>query len=236
MDSNLLNKQYSVLVAGDVDLTKYDLTRQVAPYVVYEYDKRADIRKQAIKIYTDLIEKVEKEENTALVSQLMRMNLQEMEEMTDEEYFERATKGMTFDKTTGNALTTFNANGKYIKINEATDKTAVPLVANKFNCLVQDLPEKVENEDIIEKYSKHWDTIMSGAQNIKNDYIKTYQNKDTYIKVMIEPLFYNAFVSNETGWLEQVDENQVQWVLNFRNRFIKPLPKNTKLKVYNYIR
>lgn len=236
MDSNLLNKQYSVLVAGNVDLEKYDLTKQVAPYVVYEYNKRNDIRKQAINIYSELIEKVEKEEHTKLVVQLMKMKLQEMEEMSDEEYFESATKGMIFDKTTGDALTTFNPNGKYIKLIEATTDTALPLFGNKLQCQVQDLPEKVINTDIIEKYAKHWDTIMKGAKNIKNEYISTYKDKNTYIQVMTEPLFYNAFVSNETGWLEQADEDQVQWVLNFRERFIKPLPKNTMLKVYNFNR
>ena len=236
MDSNLLNRQYSVLVAGNVDLTKYDLTKQVTPYVVYEYNKKSDIRKQAISIYTELIDKVEKTENTELISQLMKLKLQEMEEMTDEEYFEEATKGMTYDKVTGNALTTINPDGRYIKLNEPTLDTSVPLVGNKFQCLVQDLPDKIVNSELNEKYSKHWDIIMDGQQNIKNNYINTYQDKETYVKVMTEPLFYNAFVSNKTGWIEQSDENQVQWVLNFRNRFINNLTKDTVLKVYNFTR
>lgn len=236
MDSNLLNKQYSVLVAGNVDLTKYDITVQVPPYVVYEYDKRAEIRQKAIDIYSELIENTEKQDGMSLISQLMKFKLQEMEEMTDEEYFEEATRGMTYDKNTGNALTTFNPNGKYVKINDATIETAIPLIGNNFQCFVQDLPDKNVNDEVVEKYSKHWDTIMCDSKHIKDNYINTYQDKDTYIKVMTEPLFYNAFVSEETGWLEQSDENQVQWVLNFRDRFIKNLPKNTILKVYNFNR
>jgi hypothetical protein len=47
-------------------------------------------------------------------------------------------------------------------------------------------------------------------------------------------LFYNAFVSNETGWMEQADEDQEQWVLTFYDRFIKPLPETTQLKIYNF--
>jgi hypothetical protein len=50
----------------------------------------------------------------------------------------------------------------------------------------------------------------------------------------MEPFFYNAFVSNETGWVEQGDENQVQWILKFRERFINNLPINTPLRVYNF--
>ena len=61
-----------------------------------------------------------------------------------------------------------------------------------------------------------------------------YGDRETYISVMMESLFYNAFVSNETGWLEQGDENQIQWILTFRERFINNLPKNTPLRVYNF--
>jgi hypothetical protein len=50
----------------------------------------------------------------------------------------------------------------------------------------------------------------------------------------MEPMFYNAFVSEETGWLEQSDEDQIQWVINFRERFIKNLSEETNLRVYNF--
>ena len=49
-------------------------------------------------------------------------------------------------------------------------------------------------------------------------------------------LFYNAFVSEETGWIEQAEEDQEKWVLTFYDRFIKPLPETTKLKIYNFKR
>lgn len=49
-------------------------------------------------------------------------------------------------------------------------------------------------------------------------------------------LFYNAFVSSETGWIDELDENTEQWVMSFYDRFIKNLPSDTKLKVYNFTR
>ena len=87
---------------------------------------------------------------------------------------------------------------------------------------------------MVEQYSKQWDSFMSGPQFSKNDFIRMYGDRETYISVMMESLFYNAFVSNETGWLEQGDENQIQWILTFRERFINNLPKNTPLRVYNF--
>ena len=49
------NNLYTVLVAGDIDLSNYDLKKKVSPYVVYEYNKRKDIRLQTINIYKDII-------------------------------------------------------------------------------------------------------------------------------------------------------------------------------------
>lgn len=49
-------------------------------------------------------------------------------------------------------------------------------------------------------------------------------------------LFYNAFVSSETGWIDELDENTEQWVMSFYDRFIKNLPSDTRLKVYNFTR
>lgn len=234
MDSNLLNRQYSVLVAGDIDLSQFDLTIPVEPYVVYEYNKRSDIRKQSIGFYEALVQKTEKEPFNLTLSQIMKAKLQEIQEMTDEEFFEVATKGMIYDSTTGNALSTINPKGRYTTLSEPTDTTAIPLIGNKFQCLVQDLPSKEVDSKIIEGHAKQWENMTSASSLMKNEYLKTYNDIDTYVAVMTEPLFYNAFVSKETGWLEQGDEDQIQWVLNFRNRFIKDLPFNTKLRVYNF--
>lgn len=234
MDLNLLNKQYTVLVAGDVDLTIYDLTKPVSPYVVYEYNNRKNIRKQAINIYNELIKKVETDTVNTLVCQMMRVKLQEMQEMTDEEYFDMATQGMTYDEKTGDALTTINPNGRFLTISDPTLETAIPLYGKKFQCKVCEITEKNIDPKLISEYSKQWDNFMDNSSFLKNDYLKLYGNRETYIATMTEPLFYNAFVSNETGWLEQGDENQVQWVLTFRERFINSLPKDTLLRVYNF--
>lgn len=237
MDSQLkINPYYSVLVAGDVDLTRYDATKKVEPYVVYKYEERAKIKKEAMRYYEEFINNLDSNASDSMLKSMLSVKLQDIQEMTDEEYFEIATKDMTYDKETGDALTTINPNGKYVKIVEAIEKYAMPLNGKSFQCKVSELPEKKISDDIIEKYSEHWDYLMTCAPNIKNDNIRTYGNKETFISVMSEPFFYNAFVSEETGWLEQGDGDQIQWVLNFKERFIDKLPKNTVLKVYNFKR
>lgn len=234
MDSqSILKNKYTVLVAGDVDLSKYDMTIKIEPYIVYRYNERKKIREQAIIIHKNLINNLKDESTNALIKELLQLKLQDIEEMSDEEYFDEATKGMAFDSD-GNAISDFNSRGKYSKIELPTKEYALPLVNESFTCLVSDLKFNEVDSDTISKYSNHWDYIMSGSPVSKNGYIETYGNKERYIKFMSEPLYYNAFVSNDIDWLEQGDENQIEWILTFRDRFIKNLPKDTKLTVYNY--
>ena len=232
MDSNSKNNIYSVLVAGDIGLSIFDSNMKVEPYVIYKYNERSNIRKKAIDVYKKLYEKLSTVQ-TQVVLDFINLKLQDITEMTDEEYFESITEGMTFDKITGDALTTINPNGKYTFLREATIENALPLYNGKFECLISDLNLNETNVDV-SKYEKQWDYMMSCSPIVKEKYISTYGDKETYVKFMSEPFFYNAFVSNETGWLEQGDENQVEWVLSFKERFLYNQPKDTKLKVYNF--
>ena len=232
MDSNLqINRKYTVLVAGNIDLKEYDINKKVEPYVVYKYSDRNEIRKSIINIYEKYIENIPIE--NFFLKEILSTKLQEIQEMTDEEYFEYATKGMKYDKKTGDALSTINPKGKYNTLMDATEEFAIPLIGNSFQCKVIDLPKNVKNDNELKKLSEHWQKMME-SEDIKEKYIETYSNEETYLSVMSEPLFYNAFVSEATGWLEQGDENQIEWVLNFKKRFIENLPDNTILKVYNF--
>lgn len=230
------NNLYTVLVAGDIDLSNYDLKKKVSPYVVYEYNKRKDIRLQTINIYKDIINNLDDNQANKTLKMFLNAKLQDLTEMTDEEYFEEATKGMTYDEKTGNALSTVNPNGRYKILQEPTIDTALPLIDGKFECFVKDIkniPKNIDNEKK-EFYESFWDDAMLSWY--KNDYLNLYNNKETYVNVMCEPLFYNAFVSKETGWVEQGEYNQIEWVLNFKEKFINKLSDNTKIKVYNFIR
>lgn len=232
MDSNLqINRKYTVLVAGNVDLKEYDINKKVEPYVVYRYSDRNEIRKSIINIYEKYIENIPIE--NFFLKEILSAKLQEIQEMTDEEYFEYATKDMKYDKKTGDALSTINPKGKYNTLMDATEEFAIPLIGNSFQCKVKELPFIVKDDKELNKLSEHWKKMMEN-EDMKQKYIETYTDEETYISVMSESFFYNAFVSEETGWLEQGDENQIEWVLNFRRRFIENLSENTILKVYNF--
>jgi hypothetical protein len=225
------------LVAGEVDLSQYDINKKVGPYVLYQYDKRTEIKQQTLNAYDGIIAKFKAENTNPTLLTLLESKREDISDMTDEEYFEVATSGLTYDKETGNAYSTFNPKGKYMQLLPPSHQTAMCLVNDSFQCYVRDLPQNTTNSEMKQKYSEYWDKIMSeGTEFDKYDLNTTYQNKERYLSFMTEQLYYNAFVSNKTGWLEQGDEDQIQWVLNFRERFINKLPLDTKLQVYNFSR
>lgn len=237
MDSNLMsNTLYTVLVAGDVDMNEYDINKNIKPYVAYKYDERHEIRQQAIKMYKEIVKNNLFTTEYSMFNDFLSLKLQDIEEMTDEEYFESVTEGMIFDKENGNALISINPNGKFSSIKNATIETALPLKGDFFECKVKDVINKTATIDDIERNSEHWDRIMESAPMVKKQYLEQYGNKDTYVKVMSEPFFYNAFVSENTGWVEPSCNEQLEWILNFKERFINNLHEEIILKVYNFTR
>ena len=54
MDSNTQQNEilYTVLVAGDVDLSKYDKNIPVSSYVAYKYSERSKIKEVALQSYS----------------------------------------------------------------------------------------------------------------------------------------------------------------------------------------
>lgn len=222
----------SLLVAGNVNLSEYDATKKVKPYVLYEYSKCSQIKQFHIEMLTKQFNELTDEQKKTPYGQYLSFRLNEVLEMSPEEHFESITNGLKYDKTTGNALSDSNPKGKYLKLIEPNVDSAMPLHNNSFVCEVKDIVNYKPSTQIIDKYKEQWHNAL--LSDNKESYLNMYNNEQTFLDCMVEPLFYNAFVSEETGWVEQCDENQVQWVINFRKRFINNLPLNTKLQVYNY--
>lgn len=209
MDSNSqpTRQIYKVLVAGDIDLTKFEIGIKVEPYVLYRYKDREAIQHQTIELYRSILNETPfpTSSQQSVVENIIRLNLHAIENMTPEEFFEDLTQGCTYDDDSGDAISDINPDGKWVHLIAPTLETTVPL----FNS--EETPFEGLKSNVIPD-------VAANEKDINN------------------ALFYNAFVSEKTGWLEQCDEDQVQWALTFYERFIEPLAGDTKLKVYNYIR
>ena len=94
-------------------------------------------------------------------------------------------------------------------------------------------------------YARAWEMVMD-ASDPRNDYEWTiYENmkdKRTYFEkfetkenyVTSNTAFWGyAFLSDKTGWIDaSAEEDQFAWMSNFYDMFIKNLPNDTLLTIY----
>ena len=96
-----------------------------------------------------------------------------------------------------------------------------------------------------ELFERTWELVMDNSEpanesektiyeNMKRreNYLKSFGNKDIY--VASNTAFWGfAFVSEETGWMEMEDNvDQFVWMTQYYNMFIKPLPDDTLLTIF----
>lgn len=212
---------YTVLIVGDVDVKEYDKSLIVEPYVAYKFSDRSKIKSEALIMYKMCLENLKSD---SLAAYFISHKRDMIQDMTDEEYFEEITKNMTYDELTGDAISTINPNGKYQFLGPMPSDAISPFGDNIFEGTVADLL-KYEFGDVEKKIAlENFDELQE---------LSPFKSHEEYVEFQTS-FFTNAFVSKETGWLQQIDEDQVQWGITFQKRFIEPLPLNTKIKIMQF--
>ena len=105
-------QHFVCIVAGDNpdELMKpYDRREEEEPYVRYRYKDAAKIKEKYIELYEGILnsdeETIDKEELEDIVNDL--------KEMSVEEFYEELTEGLTIDDKTGDAISTENRQGMF---------------------------------------------------------------------------------------------------------------------------
>ena len=105
-------QHFVCIVAGDNpdELMKpYDRREKEEPYVRYHYKDAAKIKEKYIELYEGILnsdeETIDKEELEDIVNDL--------KEMSVEEFYEELTEGLTIDDKTGDAISTENRQGMF---------------------------------------------------------------------------------------------------------------------------
>jgi hypothetical protein len=126
---------------------------------------------------------------------------------------------------------------------------STPFILNDGQVVFQARNEDInwERNHLYDKayYERVWELIMDNAEPANEDetkikrtmgnqteYFRFFGNKETYA-IHSSAFWGYAFLSEETGWVELTPEKgQIEWVMNYYETFIKPLPKNTLLTIY----
>ena len=240
-------QHFVCIVAGDNpdELMKpYDRREEEEPYVRYRYKDAAKIKEKYVELYEGILnsgeETIDKEELEDIVNDL--------KEMSVEEFYEELTEGLTIDDETGDAISTENRQGMF-SYYELGKWLSVPFLLKGGREVFQAKKSDINWDKIHlgggDIYRKTWEMVMEGIEP-STDYEKTiYDNmkdKETYFKkfetkenyVVSNTAFWGyAFLSEKTGWVDASDTNdQFVWMSEYYNMFIKNLSDDTLLTIY----
>lgn len=240
-------QHFVCIVAGDNPdelMRPYDRREEEEPYVRYRYQDAAKIKEKYVELYEGILnsdeETIDKEELEDIVNDL--------KEMSVEEFYEELTEGLTIDDETGDAISTENRQGMF-SYYELGKWLSVPFLLKGGREVFQAKKSDINWDKIHlgggDIYRKTWEMVMEGVEP-STDYEKTiYDNmkdKETYFKkfetkenyVVSNTAFWGyAFLSEKTGWVDASDTNdQFVWMAEYYNMFIKNLPDDTLLTIY----
>lgn len=246
-----MNNFLSVLVVGenpDKLMEKYDLNLKVPEYIKFKYSDAENLKKNHILCIKEMLNNKNLKLNDFQIDHLNEM-LKMAKEMSPFEYYTELTFGYKYDKY-GNAVTDINPNAKWSN-KKIGDKFSLPLILKNGNETHQALMGEI-NWELTNKtndsnnYDLAWEIIMNNKKpknnlelsiynNMKDkkEYLSFFKSKNEYID--FNCLYWNYAFLDENGWVDLDDENnQINWVLNYYNRFISKLKSNDLLTIYEY--
>ena len=244
-------KHFTAIVVGDNPdeiMKKYDLSKKVEPYVVYYLSEVKQYKEKTLKAYQYLSTA---ETMPQTVRDEYADRAKELEKMDDVDFYTELTTYFDVDEETGNAMCDINPDGHY-NVCRIGKELSMPLIDKKdqevFQARKGDIAwNKIHlaNQDV---YKLAWEMVMEDRvpsnddekaiyENMKNrtEYFKYYGDKETY--VASNTAFWGLAFVTADKWIElQDNDSQLDWVLNFYDRFIKDLPENTLISVYECVR
>lgn len=245
-------RHFRLVIAGESPeqlIDKYDSRKHIEKIVKYKFKDAKKIFDVHIKMLKGMLDNSKGEEG---YYSILKSQYEFDKEMDYLDYYYELTEGLEIDPTTGDAFVNENPEGKF---DSATigGNFALPLITKDGKESYQERKGDVDWDKIhlsgSEAYEIAWDTVMGGKkavtenekyiyENMKNrkHYFEQYGTRENYIKS--STAFWGfAFLSEETGWVElEDDKNQYEWVVEFYDRFIKPLDNNKLISIYECIR
>lgn len=245
------NRHFTAVVVGDNPdeiMKQYDLSLKVSPYVVYKIADAKQYKENTLNAYRHF---ASIETLPDMIRDEYSEKIKEIENMSDLDFYLELTEDLDIDETTGNAMSDVNPNGHY-NVCRLGDKLSMPLINKKGDEVFQARKCDVNWEKVHlanqEVYRLTWQMINYGKtpeteeekviyENMKNrkDYFSMFKDEDEY--VFHNTAFWGTAFVTMDRWFELTDDvSQVEWVRNFYDDFIKDLPENTLISIYECVR
>lgn len=247
-------RHFNVLVVGDNPeelIMRYDANLKVAPYVKYEYAKAKEYYNSYLKSLKVLLKKFEKEGEDEENINLLKAEIDDITNMTPEDYYFELVSDLDVNEETGDAYSTENPNAKFTSHRQA-GFFALPFILKDGREVYTAIKGDVDWDKIHlanqRPYEVAWDTVVEGKlpngenehaiyENMKNreHYFTNFESREHYIAA--STAFWDYAYVDRDGWVELDNSKpQFDWVINFYDRFVNPLPDDARLTLYECVR
>lgn len=246
-------QHFTAIVIGENHeeiMKKYDKNIEIEPFVVLEASKSQEFYNRQIEIYESILKQSDLNENTR---EMINYELSYMKDIDHIDYYLSFCERMGYeiDKETGNAICNRTINGFYDYCRIGKD-LSLPLITHDgeevFSAIKKDIDFSKLHKFNTLPYAIAWETVMEGRapkneeeqriyDNMKNRivYFENFKDKETYISWSTSFWGY-AFV-DQNNWHDMDTEkmSQIEWVNSFYDKYIKNLPENTRITIYECV-
>lgn len=247
--------EHRVLIVAGSDpndrIGEFSCSLEVAPYIIY---RREDAERLKELKLLELREMKKNPEAFGAGSEAyIDACIEEIEGESAEDYFfDDLTCWYEHDED-GNAICKLNPDGKYLTCFQGGG-FAQPFMLKSGETAYQARKSEIDwgavhmNKEMVNLYERTWEMCVEGLEpvsdidrqvyeNMKNrqDYFEHFKDKDEYVASCTSFWAY-AFLSPIDIWTDADDcpVSQFEWMSTFYERFIKPLPDDTLLTIFEY--
>lgn len=244
------SKFFSVMVVGEEPkslMEKYDMGKEVEPYVKYKYLDAEKYKTSAIKILDKLLTDYDKVGMPITAKEALENRLKSLKTMSTFEYYKELTDGMYYDEN-GNALSSENKDGHWVTCRIGRN-FALPLILKNgeesYSAYNKDINWEAMHQNHKEIYKAAWEMVMEDREPItdeektiynsmkdKDMYFSKFKNKDAYVSYSTS--YWNYAYVDKNGWVD-VDgskEGEEAWIESFYEKFVKPLKDDDLVTIF----
>jgi len=244
-------KHFVCIVAGDNPqelMSEYDKNKKVEPYIVYKYKDAEQLK----NLYLANYEKQLKDCKNEIEKEYIEDSINDLKEMSTDDFYYEISDGLIIDDKTGDAKSDVNKKGKWSSY-QIGNIFCIPFLTKEGNETSQAKKSDIDWDKIHlnggDIYKRAWEMVMENSKpeneyeqliynnmHDKSSYFMKFENKENY--VISNTAFWGyAFLSDMTGWQDASDaEDQFVWMSNFYDLFIKNLPEDTLLTIYECVK
>ena len=242
-----------LIVAGDNQderVFSFSMLSQTEPHIVYRYEDAGKLRKIRLE---QLASMANDDTDLPFPVEMLKDEIEEIMNESDEDFFYDFTYKYDHDED-GNAISTINEDGKFITASRG-GSFAQPFILKDGTTAYSAKKSDIDwtaihrNPEFVNLYERTWEMCVEGLEPVsdvdkqvyenmkgRSDYFDNFNGKDEYV-ASCTSFWAFAFLNESDIWIDADDcpVSQFEWMSTFYDRFIRHLPDDTELTIFEYV-